>query len=31
VVVLGARGAQKQVEVNLERGGWAVVPLMALR
>lgn len=31
VIRLDARGAHKTVEVNLERGGWAVVPLMALR
>ncbi|MFT3766581.1 MAG: hypothetical protein QM820_13870 [Minicystis sp.] len=31
VLRLGARGAEKMVEVNLERGGWAVVPLMVLR
>ena len=28
---LGARGASKQVEVTLDRGGWALVPLMVLR
>ena len=31
VVRLGARGAEKSIEVNLPPGGWAVVPLMALR
>lgn len=31
VIRLGARGADKAVEVNLQPGGWAVVPLMALR
>jgi hypothetical protein len=31
VIRLGARGAEKQVEVTLDRGGWALVPLMVLR
>jgi hypothetical protein len=31
VIRLGARGSEKVAEVNLDRGGWAVVPLMVLR
>jgi hypothetical protein len=29
-IQLGARGQSKQVEVTLDRGGWALVPLMVL-
>ncbi|APR84710.1 putative lipoprotein [Minicystis rosea] len=31
VVRLGARGTEKQVEITVPAGGWAVVPLMVLR
>jgi hypothetical protein len=30
-VVLGARGQQRRVRLNLRPGGWAFVPMMALR
>jgi len=30
-ITLGARGEQKRVKVTLEKGGWALVPLMTLR
>jgi tetratricopeptide (TPR) repeat protein len=30
VITLGARGEQKRVKVTLEKGGWALVPLMTL-
>lgn len=29
-IQLGARGQSKQIEVTLDRGGWALVPLMVL-
>ena len=29
-ITLGARGEQKRVKVTLEKGGWALVPLMTL-
>jgi uncharacterized protein len=30
-ITLGARGEEKRVKVTLEKGGWALVPLMTLR
>ena len=29
-ITLGARGEEKRVKVTLEKGGWALVPLMTL-